>query len=129
MVNKKNWQEYHDMFNLCHRIKLINKDYVLVYDNFNKLFIIINSANNNEICLNFTSFNINIENILLKTSVKNAKELFSEIENINTLKQDNALKKTKEEFSDKAKDLISYSARTDKISRNDINKILGVKND
>lgn len=129
MVNKKNWQEYHDMFNLCHRIKLINKDYVLVFDNFNKLFIIINSANNNEICLKFTNFNINIENILLKTSVKNAKELFSEIENVNILKQDNALKKTKEEFSDKAKDLISYSARTDKISRNDINKILGVKND
>ena len=119
MVNKKNWQEYHDMFNLCHRIKLINKDYVLVFDNFNKLFI----------CLKFTNFNINIENILLKTSVKNAKELFSEIENVNILKQDNALKKTKEEFSDKAKDLISYSARTDKISRNDINKILGVKND
>ena len=123
-----NLTKYNDMYNYSKRIKKINKNYELFYDSFNKLFIILNNANNGEICLKFNSFNLNIENILQKTSVKNSRILFKEIEETNNKLDNLKLKKVKNSLTDKCNELTMYSYRTNKILQSDINKILGVKN-
>lgn len=129
MLNLNTLIEYKDMFNISNRIKKIDKGYRLFYDNFNKLFIILNIAKNNDICLKFNAFNLNIEQILLKTQIKNFKTLSAEIEKHNSMLETNSLRICKQNFNDKANDLVNYSARTNKILQSDINKILGVKND
>ena len=129
MINVNRLIEYKDMFYIYSRIHNINKDYRLYFDRKNKLFIILNIAKNNEICLKFKSFNLNFEKILYKTKIENIKKLSQEINDHNKTIEDYSISKSKLEFKDKAKDLINYSNRTNKILQSDINKILGVKND
>ena len=68
--------EYNDSFNLFNRIKKINPNYKLFINKKDNCFIVINSAKNNQICLNFNNFNQNIEKILQFTKVENSKNLF-----------------------------------------------------
>ena len=129
MKNLSGLTKYNDMFNYCNRIKKINKNYELYYDTINKLFIILNSANSNEICMKFISFNLNLEEILNKTSIRNARKLYREIEENNIRIEQATRLKSKQHLLDSYKDLSSYSKRTNKILQSDINKILGVKYD
>lgn len=128
MLNLNQFYEYHDMFNKYNIIKKINPHYKLCFDKVNKLFIIINSANNNEICLKFNNFSINIEKILQKTLVINSLSLFKEIENNNKNIEEGIIKNTKNKLVDSLHETQKYSLRTNKILSSDINKILGVKN-
>lgn len=118
---------YKDMFNYFNRIKKIDKDYVLLFDNINKLFIIINSAKNNEICLKFNDFKLNIEEVLQRTRIENSTKIFNEIDNINSKVLNDNFKKSRQDLENKVVDLNEYSKRTNKILQSDINKILGVK--
>ena len=75
--------EYNDNFNLFNRIKKINPNYKLFINKKDNCFIVINSAKNNQICLNFNNFNQNIEKILQFTKVENSKNLFEIIDKNN----------------------------------------------
>lgn len=123
-----NIYEYHDMFNYYQRIKKINKNYLLCFDNINKFFIILNTAKNNQICLKFNNFCLNIEKILQKTKIENASKLFVEIDENNKKLVNSNLKNAKNDMTNKILDLNSYCKRTNKILQSDIDKIIGVKN-
>ena len=62
--NPKYCFEYKDNFNYYNLITKINSNYKLFFNAKDRCFIIVNSAKNNEICLNFDNFNQNVEKIL-----------------------------------------------------------------
>lgn len=128
MLNLNNIYEYHDMYNKYNIIKKINPNYKLCFDNLNKLFIIINSANFNEVCMKFNDFSLDIEKILQKTLVKNCQKLFKEIENSNEKIENLKLSYAKNRLIDSLYETQKYCLRSNKILPSDINKILGVKN-
>lgn len=127
MILPKNLEIYKDMFNKFNIIKKINPNYILCFDKVKKSFIIINSAKNNQICLNFNSFCVNIEKQLQKTLVENSRKLFLDIdtENEKLFKQEqtNAFNLAKDKMVEAKK----FLGRTNKILQSDINKITGVK--
>lgn len=128
MKDAKHLYLYKDMFNKYNLIKKINKYYELYFDAKNKLFIILNSANYNEICLNFNDLCINIEKTLQKTLVQNSKNIFFEIENDNDLVYKKQINQLKQDALDKLFETSNLINRSNKILQSDINKILGVNN-
>ncbi len=74
---------YKDNYNIYNLITKINKGYRLVFSQKYKYFAIINSAKNNEICLKFNSFSLNIVEKLLNSRIERNKIIFREIEEFN----------------------------------------------
>ncbi len=116
---------YNDLYNISNRIKQINPNYELYFNRKIKKFLIINSANNYEICLNFDNFNQNIENILKNSACNNFESLIKSIEDNNNkieLLQHNS---TKEKTTEACLECINLINKSSNISNNDINKIIG----
>lgn len=74
---------YKDCYNIYNLITRINKSYRLVFSQKYKYFAIVNTAKNNEICLKFNSFSLNIIEKLLKSRIERNKIIFKEIEEFN----------------------------------------------
>lgn len=98
---------YKDNFNYYNLITKINAGYRLFFNQKEKMFEIINFANFNEICLKFRSFDFNLLEFLQKTQIKNAKNIFEEIEinnkNIEKNFVQNNINFSLEKFKDAAK--------------------------
>ena len=124
--NLKYLEEYEDMYGIYKRIKNINPYYKLYFNKKDKCFVVVNTDNGNEICYSFNSFNHNILKSLAKSQVKNAREIFEEIELHNEKIESDYKKQSKEMLKAKIEDLYRYSKRTNKITDSDINKIIGV---
>lgn len=128
MFVKNEIVEYHDMFNRFNTIKKIKPNYLLCFDNLNKLFIIINSANYNEICLKFSNICSDFEKLLQKTLITNSSKLLKSIEENNLKLESIKLNNSKQSLIDKLSETQKFLLRTNKILPSDINKIIGVKN-
>ncbi|MBQ8451565.1 MAG: hypothetical protein IJ538_02180 [Clostridia bacterium] len=110
-LNSNEFVEYNDQFNYYNLITLIDKNYKLVFNYKKKLFMILNSANNNEICYTFSNFKVNLINILQKTRVEHSTKIFDEIENINNLVIEKNIKNNTLSIKDKLNDLYKTSSR------------------
>ena len=126
--NILHFKKYKDMFNISNRIKKINSAYTLYYSTKYKMFFIINTANNYEICLNFNNFNQNIENILKFTNTNNLSNLTRFIENENEILYKKQTENIKENTLSACSEYLNLSKKTSKISQLDINKIIGENN-
>lgn len=123
------WQicEYKDLYNIYNLITKIDKGYRLVYSSKDKIFIVINSAKNNQICLKTSNLSTNIVNLLKKSRVENINQLIKEIDETNENIISNNTKKLKENVTSKMIDCLKFSQRTSSILASDINKIIGEK--
>ena len=114
-----------DNFNISNLIKKINRNYRLYFDNKHKMYLIVNIAKNNEICLKFYNFNQNIINKLLQSRVENSYKIFNEIDNFNKMIELKNKKSIIENTSQKMCEVSNFSKRLNHLSLNTINKILG----
>lgn len=119
------YEEYKDNFNYYNLITKINPFYKLYFDKKNKCFIIANSAKNNQICLKFNSFSIDLLKILSKSRIENSKKIFEEIDVFNENLKQNYIKKTSQKANDKLIDFLNFSHRVSNVSPNEVQKILG----
>lgn len=123
-INTNRFEEYKDNFNIYNLITKIDKNYRLCFDKIKKRFSVINIAKNNQICLNFNSFSLNIIKLLQITRVENSQNLFNFIDENNL----NVYEKNKQNcitsIADAMRSLNEFSKRTNSISKTDINKII-----
>lgn len=119
------YEEYKDNFNYYNLITKINPFYRLYFDKKNKCFIIANSAKNNQICLKFDTFSIDLLKILSKSRVENAKKIFEEVDEFNENLKRKYIENSSQNARDKLDDFFNYTHRVSNISSNDIQKILG----
>ena len=112
----KNYDEYKDQFNIYNLITKIDKNYRLVFNNFNKIFYIINIAKNNQICLKFRDFNQNIIFLLQKSRIENSYKIFNEIEIFNENLNKNLIKKQVQNTADRLHELSKIYKRLNTIS-------------
>ena len=120
--------EYKDMYNIYTKIKRINKHYKLYYNIKDKCFLIINTANFNEICLNFSSFNLNVEKLLNFSNVKNFEKVIKYIEQSNYQTEEKKVTLAKEKTLTACNECRNLLNRTSKISTHEIDKIIGEGN-
>ena len=114
------------MYNIYNLITKINKNYRLYYDKKHKCFLIINLANNYEVCLKFSSFSQNIIKILQKTQISNACRIFKEIEENNEVVFKQKEREIQNKVSNKIEEVNWLVSRKNKILKSDINKIIEV---
>ena len=119
-------EKYKDMFNYYNLITKINPNYTLCFDKKNKCFLIVNFANNNEICLKFNNFSLNLLQILQKTQISNSKKLFQEIDKNNELIESKNTKNLSNKIKDKTSEIDWLIKRSNKILPTDIKKIIEV---
>ena len=124
MFNSKYFVLYKDNYNIYNLIKKIDRHYLLYFNTKDKSFYIVNSANNNQICLNFNNFSSNILKILQSTLIENSSKIFNFIEEHNNRLRENILKNNKLSLLDKLIETQKYSRRTNKFLKKDINKII-----
>lgn len=79
-INFKYLTPYKDNFNLYNLIKKINPYYQLFFYNKDKIYFIVNSAKNYEICLKFNNFNQNVLKNLNFSRVENSKLIYDFID-------------------------------------------------
>ena len=125
--NPNRFCEYRDMYNIYNLITKINKCYKLVFDKKDKLFIVINSAKNNEICYKTNIISAEILNILNKTRIENIQYIIKDIDKNNELILSKNQMKFKDDLMVKMKDILSFSKRVSDISNQTIKKIIGEK--
>lgn len=119
-------EKYKDMYNYYNLITKINPNYTLCFDKKHKCFLVVNFANNNEICLKFYDFSQNIPYILQKTQIYNSRKMFDFIEkNNNEIEQKN-INNLSNKIQCSLEDLVWLSKRTNKILPSDIKKIIEV---
>ena len=116
---------YNDNFNLSNLIKKINLQYKLYFNQKDKIYFIVNSAKNNEICLKFYNFNQNVLKILQSTKVENSHKLFKEIDNFNYLTELKNKNSIIENTSQKIIELNNFSKRANHLSQTTLTKIIG----
>ena len=116
---------YNDNFNLSNLIKKINPQYKLYFNQKDKVYFIVNSAKNNEICLKFYNFNQNVLKILQSTKVENSYKLFKEIDNFNYLTELKNKNSIIENTSQKIIELNNFSKRVNHLSQTTLTKIIG----
>lgn len=119
-------EPYKDMFNYYNLITKINPNYTLCFDKKSKKFLVVNFANNNEICLKFDNFSFNIEQYLQKMQISNAKKIFDFIEKNNEKIEMQNTKKIVSKTSAKMEEISWLSKRTNKILPGAIKKIIEV---
>ena len=90
---------YKDNFNVSNLIKKINPQYKLYFNQKDKVYFIVNSAKNNEICLKFYNFNY-------LTELKNKNSII-------------------ENTSQKIIELNNFSKRVNHLSQTTLTKIIG----
>ena len=123
--NSKYYELYKDNYNIYNLIKKINHNYNLYYNKAEKNFVIVNSANNNEICMKITYISSEILKNLQITRKENAKNLLQDIENYNYDLKTKNLNLIKQKVVDKAANLTKFSNRVNHLNLNDLNKIIG----
>lgn len=116
---------YKDNFNVSNLIKKINPYYKLYFNKKDKIYFIVNSAKNNEICLKFYNFNQNVLKILQSTKVENSHKLFKEIDNFNYLTELKNKNSIIENTSQKIIELNNFSKRVNHLSQTTLTKIIG----
>ena len=116
---------YNDNFNVSNLIKKINPQYKLYFNQKDKVYFIVNSAKNNEICLKFYNFNQNVLKILQSTKVENSHILFKEIDNFNYLTELKNKNSIIENTSQKIIELNNFSKRVNHLSQTTLTKIIG----
>ena len=116
---------YNDNFNVSNLIKKINPQYKLYFNQKDKIYFIVNSAKNNEICLKFYNFNQNVLKILQSTKVENSHKLFKEIDNLNYLTELKNKNSIIENTSQKIIELNKFSKRVNHLSQTTLTKIIG----
>lgn len=116
---------YNDNFNLSNLIRKINPQYKLYFNQKDKIYFIVNSAKNNEICLKFYNFNQNVLKILQSTKVENSHKLFKEIDNFNYLTELKNKNSIIENTSQKIIELNNFSKRANHLSQTTLTKIIG----
>ena len=126
-MNLKYCSEYKDMLNIYNLITKIDKNYKLIFDAKHKEFIIINSAKNNQVCLKFKDFSLNILKLLQKSRVENLNKIINEIDDFNNDLMLKNKEKFKENLINKMIETKNYLKRASSISKNSINKIIGEK--
>ena len=119
-------EPYKDMFNYYNLITKINPNYSLCFDKKNKNFVVVNFANNNEICMKFNDFSVNIEKYLQKMQISNAKEIFNSIEENNEKVNRKNTQNLINNVETRVEELLWLSRRTNNILPSDINKIIEV---
>ena len=124
MLDSNKFEFYKDNFNIYNLVTKINPYYKLIFDKINKCFLIINTANFNEICLKFHSFNANILKNLSETRIENSYKLFNYIDEYNNILLEKNKNNASKKLSDSMLNLFAYSTRVNSITKNDINKIL-----
>ncbi len=125
MINLCYYHEYKDMYNIYNLITKIDKGYKLLFSEIEKMFIVVNSAKNNQICLKTTNLSPNIVNSLKVTRIENLNKIIKNIDQENeklTQKNKNNLV---ENLSNKMLDVINLSKRVSNISNTYIQKIIG----
>ena len=125
-MDRRYIEPYKDMYNIYNLITKINKNYRLYYDKKHKCFLIINLANNYEVCLKFSSFSQNIIKILQKTQISNACRIFKEIEENNEVVFKQKEREIQNKVSNKIEEVNWLVSRKNKILKSDINKIIEV---
>ena len=116
---------YKDNFNVSNLIKKINPYYKLYFNKKDKIYFIVNSAKNNEICLKFYNFNHNVLKILQSTKVENSHKLFKELDNFNYLTELKNKNSIIENTSQKIIELNNFSKRVNHLSQTTLTKIIG----
>ena len=116
---------YNDNFNVSNLIKKINPQYKLYFNQKDKVYFIVNSAKNNEICLKFYNFNQNVLKILQSSKVENSHKLFKEIDNFNYLTELKNKNSIIENTSQKIIELNNFSKRVNHLSQTTLTKIIG----
>lgn len=129
MFNMNYLEPYYDTFNIYNLITKIDQGYRLFFNKKKKRFQIINTAKNNQICLNFDNFSLNILKVLQETRIENSKIIFENIDKFNNDLEEKYNKNLKNQLNDKFENLINYSKRTNHILKKDIQKILEGNND
>lgn len=125
MVNFKNLVKYKDMYNIYNLITKIDSGYVLYYDHKEKLFIILNSAKNHQICLKTSVLSPNIIKSLQKSRVENFIKNVKNIDIENEKLEQKMIKGFKENLSLKMTETLNFTKRASKIFDSDIRKIIG----
>jgi len=119
-------EPYKDMYNYYNLITKINSNYTLCFDKKHKCFLVVNFANNNEICLKFSNFSQNIPQILQKTQISNSKKLFDFIDKNNEILKEKNAKNITNKIKDKTLEIDWLIKRKSKVLPNDIKKIIEV---
>lgn len=119
--------EYKDQYNIYNLITKINRGYRLYFDLYDKLFKIINIANNNEICLKIDKLSSNILKTLQIFKINNINKIVKDIERHNDFVLSKSEQNLKDNMISKMTETLNLSKRATSISRYDINKILGEK--
>lgn len=120
-----NYERYKDQFNIYNLITKIDKYYKLVFDKKEKIFKIINTAKNNQICLKFIQFNDNIVNLLQKTRVENSQKIFNFIENYNKELNNKTIKNNIDLAANKINELSKILNRLNSLSNKNLKQIIG----
>ena len=123
--NEKYFKEYKDMFNNYNLITKINPNYKLYRNTKMDCFVILNSAKNNQICLNFNSFCQNILKTLQYSRVENSKNIFADIEQNNNFIEQKSTNLFKQNTADKLCEISKFSKRVNHLSNKTLNKIIG----
>jgi len=121
---------YKDMYGIFERIKSIDPNYELMFDQRKKVFEIHDRSNKHEsLCLTILPSNLD-SRVLKKLSMsrrEHMKDLFLEIERGNQKLQEEKIQKAASECSDYVSEIVDYqSRRAGELSSAEIRKIISV---
>jgi len=125
MINLKYYHEYKDMYNIYNLITKIDKGYKLYFCEVKKIFIVVNSAKNNQICLKTSKLSPNVLKILKTTRIENLNKIIKNIDQENEKLGQKNKENLVENLSTKMRDVLSLSKRVSDISNAYIQKIIG----
>lgn len=114
---------YFDNYNIYNLIRRVDDGYKLCFNKKDKLFMIINSAKNNQICVKFDKISPEIVKNLQKSRVENSRKIFAEIEEFNLSLAKEQQDKCKQKLLDITKEFRSVESRVTHITGEGKNKI------
>lgn len=125
MKNENYLTEYKDMYNIYNLITKIDKGYKLYFDNIQKLFIIINTAKNNQICLKISQISPIIIKLLQESRIENLNNIIKNVDIENEKIKANNIKKFKDNMMTKMVEMTKFTKRASNILDCDIKKFIG----
>lgn len=123
--NNLYFKPYKDMFNIYNNIRKINRGYRLFFNIKNNKFAVVNIYKNFEICKEYSSIFENIEQDLRFFKIENYNNIIQFIDECNYKSITNNNKNIKQSCSNFANEISIISSRSNKISENDFNKLIG----
>lgn len=125
MKNINYFIKYKDMYNIYNLITKIDLNYRLYFDNKEKLFIIINTAKNNQICLKTANISPIVLKNLQKSRIENLNKIIKNIDIENNKMKEKNIKNFKENMTAKMVEMKNFTKRASNILDSDIKKIIG----